>query len=324
MNTQALLDQHPSVQALTIGNNKVNPTKAAMHQRTINARPFTTASAVLAAHKGSRKDAKGAHVEVVRHEANIRAAAVAAAAAAAANKSGTGGGFKVTATTKLAEKRGLPAKPAAPAGSDSKLPPVNRPPSRSSSSAAKPGKKTAGDRDEVASLVSSAPSSFEPTSSRAASYSDYSCSCCHPRKAPSSVVTYSTGVADSKRSTAPSAFSSTSVPLSAYENMTSISERIAKQKAAAGGSGGAGRAKPSSRSGAASSLTGSMTSTKLRALESELAAEREHRRHTEEELAEIKARQDVLLSRLSDKERDEVRRLAAQVREESSRVSDKR
>ena len=319
MNTHALLDHHPSVQALTIGNNKVNPAKAAMHQRTINSRPFTTASAVIAAHKGGRKDAKGAHVEVVRNEANIKAAAVAAAAAARG-----GGGFKVTATTKLAEKRGLPSR-TAPGGS-APLPPVNRPPSAAGSGASKTrhgskSKAPAEDDDRV-SLVSSAASSFNPTSSHAVSYSDYSCSCCHPRKAPSSVVSFSTGVADSKRSTAPSAFSSTSVPLSAYENMTSISERIAKQRSAAGGASKA--AKPSSRSGVASSLTGSMTSTKLRALENELAAEREHRRHTEDELAEIKARQDVLLSRLSDKEREEVRRVAAQVRDESSRVSDKR
>lgn len=57
-----------------------------------------------------------------------------------------------------------------------------------------------------------------------------------------------------------------------------------------------------------------MTSSKLRALEDELEEERRQRRKTEEELQSIKARQEMLLSRLSDKDREEVRRLASQSR----------
>lgn len=292
MNTHKLLDQHPSVQALNIATGGINPNKAAMHSQRINARPFTTASAVLAAHKGGRKDAKGTRLTVERNEDNIRAAAVAAQAARATS----GGNFRVTATTKLAEKRGLPV--AAP---PVELPSVRPPPSENV-------KNLTRSKDETASLVSSRPSSFAANSSHADSYSDYSCSCCHPKKTPSTTVAVSSRAAMSKAtgSVAPSAFSSTSVPLSAYENMTSISERIAKQQH---GSGGAPRL-PRSNAGA-SSLTGSMTSSKLKLLEDELAQERQHRIMTEKELKEIKARQELLLSRLTEEEREEVRKAAA-------------
>lgn len=302
MNTHALLDQHPSVQALSIGTtNRVNDTKAAHHTRVINARPFTTASAVLAAHKGGRKDAKCTRIEVTRNEANINAAAVAAA-----NQSGK---FSVSATTKLAAKRGLPQQqPPAAAASSPALPPVTKPVVVPVARLTKPN-----------STVSSAPSSFDATSSHADSYSDYDCSCCHPRKAASSVVSYSTAAVNSRRSTAPTAVSAThSVPLSAYDNMTSISERIARQKK----DRKAGEEK-SRVSAAPSGLTGSMTSSKLRDLESQLEVERRQRMHTEEELAQIKARQELLLSKLSPEEREEVRRIAAEQAAASRRVTTK-
>jgi hypothetical protein len=295
MNTHQLLDQHPSVQALNIANNAVDGAKVATHRRNINARPFTTASAVLAAHKGGLKDEKNKRVTVVRNENNISAAAVAAAADRSEK-------FKVTATTKLASVKGLPSKSVP-------LPPLV--PSAPTAAAARDDDDKP--KGSARSLVSSAPSSFDASSSHARSYSDYSCSCCHPRKTLSSKCSYSSAAVNSKHSTAPSAFSSTSVPASAYENMSSISERMAKmrgdkhvtvQSHAGGGKGDRDSKAPSA-------LTGSMTSSKLRDLESELEQERKQRKHTEEELASIKARQELLLSKLSDKDREDVRKLVA-------------
>lgn len=289
MNTHQLLDNHPSVQALNITTGKVNPAKAQMHARVINARGFTTTSAVEAAHKGAAKDCKGQKVVVVRHEENITAALQAKMEAAARAK-------KAASQPKAAQ---MPPEVVA-AASQPELPPIGKPPKHGGAQRAP---APAGSRSKKpglsrASLVSSV-ESFDATSSRADSYTEYTCSCCHPRAASSvGPVSSSACTSQGRRSTAPSSVMTTgSVPLSAYENMSSISERIAKQRSK--------KAVPS-QSGIATTLTvetrrtgDSMTSSKLRVLENELSAEREQRKRTEHELEEIKLRQQQLLSRLS-------------------------
>lgn len=261
MQTHRLLDEHPSVQDLTIVNDRLNPVKATMHQRQIAANNFTFSDAVNWKARGAAP-ARGQTVVVVKNDVNLRQAAIA-------NRK--------------------PPTPAVKAKHLEALPPiadVEEKKSQASSLAHSSckHKRTTDHKHKTPSLVDSV-ASVNANSSRASSYSEYTCSCCNPR--PTSTVSGSQASKSSQRSKSESCFSS-----SAYENMTSISERIEKEER-------------KSKSHSSASQATSVNSTKLRRLEEALTHEREGRLQTQDELAKIRERQELLLSRLSETERAE-------------------
>jgi hypothetical protein len=253
MNSNQLLGDHASVQALNIITTQVNPQKVAYHNRSINHRGFTTTSAVNAFQKGGSRFPKGQIVQATRNENNIRAAAVAASQAKRmpipVNKRPAPMDPTVSEVALL---RALQADaPAVPQPEDmTRLTP----------------QALARKRRNTPSLVTSV-ASFTPRTSQASSYTEYSCSCCNPR--PRSVAS----------STAPSRLSSASASASAYDHMTSVSQRIG------------GSVAPSS-----------VNTGKLRQLEEELVKERADRQRTQKELSAIRERQTLLMSRLSEAE----------------------
>lgn len=250
MDSRAILAEHPSVQDLDIKCQRVNSAKVAYHTRRINQGPLVTD-----APRNSKKEAKDQTTKVVRHEANLIAAANRPRSEVKAFIP------KKTPTPAAAEVKAVESKKPEKTQTQG-LPPI----------ASKP-------RSTLTSVLS-----FE--GSDAESFSVYSCSCCQigpPSSVPTGRLTPVPSVVTNSKC---------SVSASAYDNMTSISQRIENHHhhSQRKGNGGSGSAV-------------SVASTKLRELESQLQKEREDRKRTQEELKLIQERQQQLMAKLSDRER---------------------
>ncbi len=288
MNQQNILQQHPSVQDLSIlaPGAAVNPSKAHFHSLVINSGPLHQPSDSGVKKKQVPKDQT---VKVIKNEANLMAAALCRSDV---------GKFKVTNTaTNNSSSSSAVKKPgdsgdtkrsgASSTGAD-KLPPIGSagktlssavaggtgaPPTvgnnTTGAKAGDSGAKPPCGHQRPPSTITTSVVSVKDAASDAESFSMYSCSCCNVRPASSRNSNYSE-----------------------YENMTSVSQRPSNHPSA-------GKA-------------ASVTSSKLRTLESELNRERVDREKTQKELELIKQRQNFLLSRLTEEEREKLANLMKQ------------
>ena len=203
MHSRQILDAHPSVQDLTVTQDRVNLNKVQAHRYAINAGPLTS-SATFGVSQAAWE--KGQKVIAVRNEAAItegkrRPRTPLVSQLQQDVMMGRAAASLFTATDPVAAKA---AAAGAKGGRDSKagLPPL--PP------AAKTGAPTTGgaEVDDGRPTMAAAPAtdarrpsstvssvvSFDANASHASSYSVYSCSCCGV-KPPSSVFTSSSAAA---------------------------------------------------------------------------------------------------------------------------------
>ena len=248
--SRRMLSAHASVQDLDIKYGGSNLAKSHLHKMLINSAPlheFSPSEVATLQRKargqGSYPEAAGQRVVVV--------------------KSNAPGGAKVGSTACATS----PSKASKISSPPTSLPPVS--PSRPKFAVTStvntkrpPNIVTVLPPRKQPSLVSTVFSYSDEGCSHAESFSMYSCSCCHV-KAPSSVASAAT--------------SASLAGLSAYDNMTSVSQR-----------------KPNNPS---------VTSSVLDDLRDELQSERVQRLETQKMLAEIKAKQDYLLQKLSPTDR---------------------
>ena len=270
MNQQQLLQLHPSVQDLAIAApaGATNPNKAHFHKLVINSGPLHQPS-----DSGLKKKrvAKDQTVKIVKNEANLLLAAQCRSDVGKFQVTNTATNDKSMASAgkNLGSSLTGSNKKKHDQANDDKLPPL---PPASTSSGSVP-KVVGGNNNK------------QP--------------CCEHKhnKRPTSGITASIVSVDDGGSEAESFSmyscscchvrpgSSRNSNFSEYEHMTSISQRPSNHPSAVGGK------------------AASVTSTKLRSLESELNKEREDRERTQKELELIKQRQNFLLSRLTEEER---------------------
>ena len=293
MASRKILAEHPSVQDLAVHMSGVNHRKVAYNNVAINAGPLTNPSNP----RNAKKEAKGQTTTVLRHEQNL---------INAANRPRSNVNVGSKKPPLAPANLNKPQTPVLLASALKKLHSGSQSGSKCSSKASSLKKKSSSlTADKLPALGRKAPSivtsveSFDGTD--AESYTEYSCSCCAIRP-PSSVPT-GRALSHVPSGVASSHGNYTDSVLDAYDNMTSISQRIAAAKGGQPNSTGAKRHHHHSKQ--ASSIGGtSVASTKLRELESQLAKEREDRQKTQDDLKIIQDRQILLMSKLSDRERE--------------------
>ena len=276
--SRAILNEHPSVQDLDVKCGRLNEMKVLRNAMMANSGPLTSGHVP----KNAKKEAKDQTTKVFKHDANLIAAANRPRSDIVAPK------------PKKQPPTAPPVKKAVPSNSGSAIAASTASRSKTPSLPPVSNTKSAGSTKKPPPSVVTSVLSYEGTD--AESFSMYSCSCCGVRP-PSSVVS-------KPYSKVPSVVpSSTCDNLSAYENLTSISQRIAQDEKAHRSS----RRHHHRKDGDG---TSTVASTKLRDLETQLAQEREDRERTQQELKAIQERQLLLMSKLSDREREEFAKAA--------------
>lgn len=273
--SRKLLGAHASVQDLDIKFGGTNLAKSHLHKMLISSGPLHEFSPSEVGQLRKKAMGKGAYPEAAGQRVTVI-------------KSNAPGGGRVGS-----EVNASPSKHSFTASQralNDSLPPLSSPSKKNTfttSSVVNHAKKapkvvTVLPPRQPPSLVSTVFSYSDEGCSHAESFSMYSCSCCHV-KPPSSVASAAT--------------SASLAHLSAYENMTSVSQRKANNP--------------------------SVTSSVIEDLREELESERMQRLETQKMLADIKSKQEYLIQKLSPTERANLEKMMAEPSEVGSRVSAK-
>lgn len=306
--SQETLAMHPSVQDLDMDLTRVNPRKVHYHKLVINSGPLHEPSDHGRSSLVKKNVPKGQTVTTIRNDANLKAAARALLI-----PSEVGAGSKGITIPPVLKKTGGVPPLTSPVSASSESPlgastgsqgggVVKRPSSIQNTNHNKRGPKLTSDRLAGLSATSSQeglPIPLPPVLGASASSNKVGAYIPAPRRASSIVSSKVSFAATDAESFSvyscscchvrpPSSYVGNA---SDYDNLTSVSQR------------------PSNHTSVVS-----ISSTKLRKLEDDLKQERKDRLKTQQDLAVIQQRQALLLSKLSEDERNKLDALVLQVK----------